>query len=678
MSGSRLAGSNSTYLRQHAGQPVDWWPWGDEAFAEAERRGVPVMLSIGYASCHWCHVMARETFSDPEIAEQLNRDFVAIKVDREERPDVDAVYMTATQALTGSGGWPMTCFLTPDREPFYAGTYFPPEPAHRLPSFRQLMAGITTAWTDDNAGVMEAAANIRASLAQVSVTAAVRAGEVSGTGPLDADELTLAAESLVGQMDLINGGFPGAPKFPPAMVCEFLLRHHERTGDEASLEAAERTLDHMARGGIYDQLGGGFARYSVDSRWHVPHFEKMLDDNGLLLSVYAHHARLTGSELSSRIATHTAEFLISGLRTGSGAFAASLDADTGGVEGATYLWTRTEFEDVLDAADAERAAVLFGLDRDDHDEALAGAVLRRPLEHLDPIDPAWFERIRVALLAARADRRQPGRDDLVVLRSNGLAIRGLSEAGASMGRDDWVAAAADAARYLLRVHRVHGRWRRSSRDGLVGGGSAMLVDHADLASALLALHQADGDPMWLVEALSVLDLVQAHFVADDGGFNDIADDAEQLFLRPRDPGDGAAPSGASSIVDALITAGALTGRSEYTRAAERAMGTVSTLMMRVPRSAGWHLAVAEALAAGPLQIAIAGPAGPEREELAATVRRHAPGGSVVVAGTPDSSALLADRQMVGGHPAVYVCRGFVCDRPVTTASAVVALLAPRR
>ena len=675
MTGSRLATATSTYLRQHAGQPVDWWPWGDEAFAEAKRRGVPVMLSIGYASCHWCHVMARESFSDPETAGQLNRGFVPIKVDREERPDVDAVYMTATQALTGSGGWPMTCFLTPDSEPFYAGTYFPPTPAHGLPSFRQLLAGITTAWTDDNAGVLEAAANIRASLAEVSVTAAVRTGEVSGAGPLDADELTLAAESLVGQMDLINGGFPGAPKFPPAMVCEFLLRQYERTGDEASLEAAHRTLDHMARGGIYDQLGGGFARYSVDSRWHVPHFEKMLDDNGLLLSVYAHHARLTGSALSSRIAKHTAEFLISALRTGSGAFAASLDADTGGVEGATYLWTRAEFDEVLDADDAALAAELFGLDRDDHDDALDGAVLRLTL---DPVDPAWFERVRGALLAARANRRQPGRDDLIVLRSNGLAIRGLAEAGASADRPDWIAAAAAAARYLLAVHRVDGRWRRSSRAGVVGTGAAILVDHADLAGALLALHQADGDQRWLDEAQSVLDLVLTHFTAADGGFDDTADDAETLFLRPRDPGDGAAPSGASSIVDALVTAGALTGRTDYTRAAERAMATVSTLMMRVPRSAGWHLAVAEALASGPLQIAVAGDPGPDRDELLTVARRHAPGGAVVVAGEPDSSALLADRPLVGGRPAVYVCRGFVCDRPVTTAAEVRALLAPRR
>ncbi|SDO30065.1 hypothetical protein SAMN04515671_0482 [Nakamurella panacisegetis] len=675
MSGSRLALATSTYLRQHAGQPVDWWPWCDEAFAEAKRRDVPVLLSIGYASCHWCHVMARESFSDPAVAAQLNRDFVAIKVDREERPDVDAVYMTATQALTGSGGWPMTCFLTPDREPFYAGTYFPPEPAHRLPSFRQVLAGLTAAWTDDRSGVLQTAAKIRASLAEVGVGAAMSTGQVSGAGPLDGDELTLAAESLVGQMDQVNGGFPGAPKFPPSMVCEFLLRQYERTGDEPSLRSAGRTLEQMARGGIYDQLGGGFARYSVDSRWHVPHFEKMLDDNGLLLSVYAHHARLTGSTLSTDVVARTAEFLLSGLRTSTGAFAASLDADTAGVEGATYLWTRAHFDQVLGQEDGARAAAVFGLDRADHDEALAGAVLRLPA---DPVDGAWFDRIRTALLAARTIRPQPGRDDLIVLRSNGLAIRGLAEAGASAGRGDWIAAASDAARYLLAVHRVDGRWRRSSRDGVVGPGAAVLVDHADLAGALLALYQADGDQRWLDEASAVLDLVVARFVAPDGGFNDTADDAETLFLRPRDPGDGAAPSGASSIADALVTAGALTGRTDYTRIAERAMASVSTLMLRVPRSAGWHLAVAEALVAGPLQIAVAGHPGPARDELVALVRAHAPGGAVVVAGEPDSSALLADRHLLDGRPAVYVCRGFVCDRPVTSAAEVLALLSRPR
>jgi uncharacterized protein YyaL (SSP411 family) len=674
VSGSRLAEANSTYLRQHATQPVDWWQWGPEAFVEAVRRDVPVLLSIGYASCHWCHVMARESFSDPVLAEQINRDFVAIKVDREERPDVDAVYMTATQALTGSGGWPMTCFLTPERIPFHAGTYYPPVPSHHLPSFRQVLTAISKAWREDNTRLVEAAAGIRESLAQVSLANAVATGDVAGRAPLDGDELSLAAASLVGQIDRVNGGFPGAPKFPPAMVCEFLLRHYERTGDEGSLEAAGLTLERMARGGIYDQLGGGFSRYSVDSRWHVPHFEKMLDDNGLLLGVYSHHARLTGSALSARVTEQTADFLVRSLQTVSGGFAASLDADTGGVEGATYLWDAAQMQDALGQHDGAVAATVFGLDLTDHDGELAGAVLRLPT---DPPDRQWFQRIGRKLLAARDLRAQPGRDDLVVLRSNGLVIRALADAGATAGRVDWIEHAAQAARYLLDVHLVDGRWRRSSRDFVAGPGAAVLVDHADLAAGLLALHQADGDPSWLGAAVSVLDVVLAHFGAPDGGFNDTADDAEELFLRPRDPGDGAAPSGASSIAEALLTAGSLIGSGEYLRAAERAMGTVSTLLLRVPRSAGWHLAAAEALASGPLQIAVSGPAGPQRDALTAEARRHAPGGSVVVAGEADSAPLLVSRPLVNGSPAAYVCRGFVCDRPVTSAAELRGILTSR-
>lgn len=664
--GSRLADATSTYLRQHAVQPVNWWQWGDDAFAEAARRQVPVLLSIGYASCHWCHVMARESFSDPQTAAQINHDFVAIKVDREERPDVDAVYMSATQALTGSGGWPMTCFLTPKREPFYAGTYFPPTPTHQLPSFRQILTAITRAWRDDREHLLESAAGITSSLADAGVSSALP----GSAELLDGDDLAQITEALVGQFDQVNGGFPGAPKFPPAMVCEFLLRHYERTGDESALQVVSLTLDRMARGGIYDQLGGGFSRYSVDSRWHVPHFEKMLDDNALLLSVYTHHWRRTGAELSARVARETANFMVTVLSTQRGGFAASLDADTSGVEGATYLWDRDQFENLL-GDDAAAAATIFGLDLPDHDPQLTGAVLRLQAE---PSDSASFSRLRQRLLRARALRPQPGRDDIVVLRSNGLAIRALSEAAAVFGRPDWLGAASGAATYLIGVHQVDGRWRRSSRDGVPGPGSAVLVDHSDLAAGLLALHQATGEQRWLATAVDVLDLILDHFPAADGGFNDTADDAEALFLRPRDLGDGAAPSGASSVVDALLTAGSLIGSGRYLQAAERVMGTVVSVLRRVPRSAGWHLACAEALLAGPLQVAVAGPPGPERDVLAAAARVHAPGGSVVAVGEPGSSALLVSRTTVDGRPAAYVCRGFVCDRPVTQESELIALL----
>ncbi len=686
---NRLATASSSYLLQHAQNPVDWWPWSDEAFEEAKRRDVPVMLSIGYASCHWCHVMARESFSDPDTARQLNEGFVAIKVDREERPDVDAVYMTATQALTGSGGWPMTCFLTPEAEPFYAGTYFPPVPTGNAPSFRQLLAAISQAWAGDRAAVLGGAARIRQSLATL-------AGPLA-PGTLGPVELAAAADALLGEIDPVHGGFGGAPKFPPTMAMEFLLRHVERTGSAPALAAVELTLDRMARGGIFDQLGGGFCRYSVDRTWHVPHFEKMLDDNAQLLRLYAHHHRLTGSAQSGRVATMVADFLLRELRLTSGAFAASLDADTDHEEGATYRWTGGQLVELLGATSAAVAAELFALPDPVAEQApavtgppghpqpddLAREVLRLPVDPPDLDDPdGVFGRIRRAMLEGRARRAQPDRDDIVVLGSNGLVILALAEAGRALTRPDWVEAARSAAGYLAAVHRVSGRWFRSSRDGRVGPGRAVLSDLGNLAGGLLALYQATGDPDLLGEAVDVLDAALAEFADRDAasgtirGFFDTAADAGPLILRPRDPTDGAAPSGPSAIAHALLTAAALTGELRFRSAAETVVSSAADLAGRFPRSAGWHLAAAEALAGGPLQIAVAGPAGPARDELAAMAWWRAPGGSVIDVGEPDQAGrpLLAHRPAVGGAATAYVCRGFVCDRPVTTGDDLVALL----
>jgi uncharacterized protein len=682
---SRLADSTSTYLAQHAAQPVDWWPWSAAAFESARERDVPVLLSVGYASCHWCHVMAHESFSDPDTAAQLNAGFVPIKVDREERPDVDAVYMSATQALTGSGGWPMTCFLTADAEPFYAGTYYPPVPSSGLPSFRQLLTAISAAWAENRGEVLSAAGRISESLA--GMTGALRGGTVG------AAELAAAATDILDQIDPVHGGFAGAPKFPPAMAAEFLLRHHERTGSAEALTAVSLTLEQMARGGIFDQLGGGFSRYSVDRTWPVPHFEKMLDDNAQLLRLYAHHHRLTGSPLSGRVAEQVAEFLLRDLRLDSGPLAASLDADTEGVEGATYRWTPAEVIAVLGRADGAAAASLFALPEPADAgaggpnaasrpgaEGLAAEVLRLPA---DPEDMRWFDSIRRRLLAVRDQRPQPGRDDIVVLRSNGLAITALAEAGAAMAHPDWVEAALAAADYLLTVHRVGGRWFRSSRHGRVGPGRAVLADLGDLASGLLAIYQAIGELRWLGEANGVIDHSVAHFADPDEasgeviGFFDTADDAGPLLLRPRDPTDGAAPSGLSSIAHAALTAAALTGNAGYRTLAEAAVSSVAALVERFPRSAGWHLSAAEAMLAGPLQVAVAGPPGPARDELALTARLKAPSGSVVEVGRPDEPGreLLVHRPAIGGVPTAYVCRGFVCDRPVTSAAELTALLA---
>jgi uncharacterized protein len=665
---NRLADATSPYLQQHADNPVDWWPWSDEAFAEARRRDVPILLSVGYAACHWCHVMAHESFSDAEIAELMNARFVNVKVDREERPDVDAVYMTATQAMTGQGGWPMTCFLTPDGAPFHCGTYYPPAPRPGMPSFRQLLTAVDEAWTSRDADVRDAGARIVAEL--VKQTSALPESTV------DAEALDGAALSMLPEYDRRHGGFGTAPKFPPAMVLEFLLRHHERTGSVEALSIVEGTADAMAAGGIYDQLDGGFARYSVDSRWVVPHFEKMLYDNALLLRLYAHLALRSGSARHREVASQTAEFLLRRLRTSEGGFAASLDADTDGVEGLTYAWTPAQLIEVLGAGDGAWAAELLGVTESGTFEK--GTSTLRMLR--EPEVPARWVRMRERLLLARDARPQPGRDDKVVTAWNGLAIGALCYAGAAFGVPDWIEASAAAAELLLRVHLVDGRLRRASRDGVAGSAAGVLEDYGCLADGLLALHQATGSPRWLDVAAGLLDTALGHFadVEAPGAFHDTADDADALVWRPSDPSDNASPSGASATASALLTASALVGPDRagvYREAAERAVARAGMLASRAPRFAGHWLSVAEALARGPLQVAIVGPAGDSRREaLTEAALRHAPGGSVVLPGTPDEVPLLADRPLVDGQAAAYICRGYLCDRPVTEVGELITAL----
>lgn len=434
---NRLAQATSPYLLQHADNPVEWWPWSPEAFEEARRRDVPVLLSVGYSACHWCHVMAHESFEDQATADEMNAHFVNIKVDREERPDVDAVYMEAVQAATGQGGWPMTVFLTPDAEPFYFGTYFPPAPRHGMPSFRQVLEGVRQAWEERRDEVGEVAGKITRDLAGRELS--VGGDEVPGE-----QELAQALLGLTREYDPQRGGFGGAPKFPPSMVIEFLLRHHARTGAEGALQMAADTCERMARGGIYDQLGGGFARYSVDRDWVVPHFEKMLYDNALLCRVYAHLWRTTGSEPARRVALETADFMVRELRTPEGGFAAALDADSDDgtgrhVEGAYYVWTPEQLREVLGDEDAELAARYFEVTEEGTFEEGA-SVLQLP-QRDEVFDAARIDGIRERLLAARDRRPAPGRDDKVVAAWNGLAIAALAETGAFFGRPDLVEAA---------------------------------------------------------------------------------------------------------------------------------------------------------------------------------------------------------------------------------------------
>ncbi|WP_165985293.1 thioredoxin domain-containing protein [Streptomyces sp. YIM 98790] len=669
---NRLADETSPYLLQHADNPVDWWPWSPDAFAEARRRDVPVLLSVGYASCHWCHVMAHESFEDPEVAEYLNERFVAVKVDREERPDVDSVYMEAVQAATGHGGWPMTVFMTPEGEPFYFGTYFPPEPRHGMPSFRQLLAGVHGAWQDRRTEVGEVAGRITRELAG-------RRLSYDAPRPPEESDQAAALLALTRDFDQVHGGFGGAPKFPPSMVLEFLLRHHARTGAAGALEMAERTCDAMARGGIYDQLGGGFARYSVDAEWVVPHFEKMLYDNALLCRVYTHLWRAAGSEQARRVALETADFMVRELRTAQGGFASALDADSEAdgrqAEGAFYVWTPAQLRRVLGEEDGRAAAGLLGVTEEGTFEH-GTSVLRLPGE---PVP----DRLRERLLAARAERPRPGRDDKVVAAWNGLAVAALAEAGACFDRPDLVQAAVAAADLLVTRHLdEHGRLLRTSRDGVPGGGAGVLEDYADVAEGFLTLCSVTGETAWLDLAGTLLETVLTRFRGEDGSLFDTADDAERLIRRPQDPTDNATPSGWTAAAGALLSYAAFTGSERHRAAAEEALGIVRVLAGRAPRYIGWGLAVAEAALDGPREVALVGAGDDPRASAlhAAALRATAPGAVIALAepDTPEEErpALLHDRPPRDGRATAYVCRRFVCAAPTTDPGTLTAQLTP--
>jgi uncharacterized protein YyaL (SSP411 family) len=652
---NRLKDATSPYLLQHAGNPVEWFPWGDEAFQEAARRDVPILLSVGYAACHWCHVMAHESFEDEETARLMNRLFVNVKVDREERPDVDAVYMEATQAMTGQGGWPMTVFMTPDGHPFYCGTYFP------RTGFQALLQGVARAWTEQRDEVVQQGRQV------VTALTSRPPGGAAGEPP-EATRLAEAVTALRQDYDAVHGGFGRAPKFPPSMALEFLLRHGARTGDQDTLAMAAHTLEAMARGGMYDQLGGGFARYSVDDRWIVPHFEKMLYDNALLARVYAHWWRLTGTPLARRIALETCEWMLRDLRTPEGGLASALDADSEGEEGRYYSWTPGQLGEVLGSDDAAYAAGLFEVTGTfEH----GTSVLQL---HRDPGDPERYERVRARLLAARAERVPPARDDKVVAAWNGLAVAALAECGALFERPDLVSAAGDVARLLTGVQMTGGRLVRTSRDGVAGPHAGVLEDYADVAEGLLALHAVTGDPAQVRLAGELLDAVLTRFTDGSGGFYDTADDAEALFRRPQDPTDNATPSGGFAAAGALLSYAALTGSARHREAAGAALAPATLLAERHARFVGWGLAVAEAHLAGPMEIAVVGPADDDRTRALhrAALMVTAPGTVVSVgepssgsADRPDEVPLLAGRGLVDGAPAAYVCRDFACRLPAT-------------
>lgn len=678
---NQLDGASSPYLRQHADNPVDWWPWSAEAFDEARRRDVPVMLSVGYAACHWCHVMAHESFEDAAAAALVNEHFVAIKVDREERPDVDAVYMKATQALTGQGGWPMTVFLTPDGRPFFAGTYYPPQPAGGMPSFTQVVTALAEAWKSRRDEVLTSADAI---VAHVS----------NEFGALPAPErIDLAAlhEKLSADFDAVHGGFGRAPKFPTPGVLDALLV----TGEPASLDLAQRTLEAMARGGIHDQLGGGFHRYSVDAGWVVPHFEKMLYDNALLLGSYTRGWCRTADhdqglrQLFERAARGIVGFLADDLQLDGGGFAASLDADSADItgtvhEGIYYAWSPALLADALGEADADWACGVFHVtERGTFEHGLSTLQLRGTPDRgrLDGV----IERLR----AARSTRFVPARDDKLVAAWNGFAIDSLVNAALVFGEPAWLdlaRAAAEASWGLWSADRL----RRTSLDGQVGDSPAMAEDHGALALGFARLAGATGDARWLDRAVLLLERALELFTAPDGGFFDAPDEpaaavdggeaqGPQPFARARDTSDNPTPSGTACLVAALRLVGLLADRADFGARADAAAATLHGMVEAAPRFAGWAFAdilIADQAAnrLAPAVAVLVTPDDPSPiEELASAAARMAPAGTALLAGPVGTGGFahhFDDREARDGATTAYVCRGTVCFEPATEVKAL--------
>ncbi len=659
---NRLARETSPYLQQHANNPVDWYPWSEEALDRARREDKPILLSIGYSACHWCHVMEHESFENPAIARVMNDHFINIKVDREERPDLDQIYMSAVQIMTGSGGWPLTVFLRPNGEPFYGGTYFPPDDRYGRPGFSRLLGSIAEAYRTRQKDIQENAQSLRQHLNQRMEAGP---GEVS-IGP---ETLDAAAASLMSRFDRSEGGFGTAPKFPPSMSIDFLLRYHHRTGNGQALESATFTLDKMAGGGIYDQAGGGFHRYSTDDRWLVPHFEKMLYDNALLARAYLDGYRITGKPLYKRITVEILDFLVREMRDPGGGFYSTQDADSEGVEGKFYVWDRDEFDRIV-GDDSELLARYFNVTEYGNWEGHNILNVPRPPElfcRLENIPEADLAAKAAAALprlyAAREKRVHPGRDEKILTDWNGLALRAFADAAAFLERDDYRQVAEANAAFLFDKLWDGERLLHSFKDGRARF-NACLDDYANVADGLLSLYQLTFDERWLHRSESLADIIVDRFADESqGGLYFTATDHEELIARTKDFFDNATPSGNSVAADVLLRLAALLGREDFRRQAERVFSAVESHLGQYASGFGRMLAAVD-FAIGPSsEIALVGTAAGTGHFLTAYRRRYLPR-TVIAAGQSDIP-LLRGRFPQDGSPTAYVCENLSCKQPVT-------------
>ena len=669
---NRLARETSPYLLQHKDNPVDWYPWGEEALERARVEDRPILLSVGYSACHWCHVMERESFEDEATAELMNRHFVNIKVDREERPDIDSIYMSAVQAMTHHGGWPMTVFMTPDGAPFYGGTYFPPVPSRGMPSFKQLLLSLADAYENRRDEVLQSAGTVREFLQEAAIVSIPKSEISEGL-------LTHAATSLAAQVDDRFGGFGGAPKFPQSMNLEVLLRHYKRAGDRAALSGVELSLRQMANGGIYDHLGGGFARYSVDAYWLVPHFEKMLYDNALLARLYLEAYQATGNAFYLRVAEETLDYVVRDMTDPEGGFYSAEDADSEGVEGKFYVWTPQEIEAVLEPDEAKLAARFWDVTQGGNFEGKNILNVPRPPEAVAAefgIGPEELWRrivsIRERLLAEREKRVRPGRDEKVLAAWNGLMLRAFALAARVTGREDYREIARKNAAFILEKLKVDGRLRRSYKDGRARF-NGYLEDYACVADGLVEVYEATFETRWLEEAATLADaILELFWDVEKSVFYDTAADHEELVTRPRDVYDNASPSGNSVAVDVLLRLSVLLDREDYREKAATVLENLSGGMAQVPGGFGRLLSALDFHLSTPYEIALVWPPdAPDTKALISAVYSdYLP--NKVVAGRAESDEeaaesipLLAERPARDGKATAYVCVNYACQSPAT-------------